>query len=494
MVIGPPAGRCARLSRVTRGNQGRQETYMTQRSLEDLLQTTNAVELLRNSQEGAYVYPVVPTEFSNWKAEQVAWQKAAVLFDQTHHMANLYIKGPDALKLISYLGINTFKNFPLNMAKQFVPVTYDGYVIGDGILFHLEENEYEFVGRVPTVNWVQFHVETGDWDVELVRDDRSPSRPMGQAVKRTQYRFQIQGPNAAQVIEALNGGPIADIKFFRTDFINIKGRKVHALRHGMSGQPGLEVWGPYEEYLEIREAILEAGAEFGITPVGSRAYASNTLESGWIPSPLPAIYTGEKLKAYREWLPAVGYEGFAGTLGGSFVSASIEDYYLTPYELGYGHMVRFDHDFIGREALEAVDRSAQRRKVTLEWNGEDAGRIAASLFTDEVPYKGLDVPISNYSSSNYDAVLVDGKVVGVSMFTGYSHNERAELSLAVVDPSIEVGANVTLIWGEPDGGSGKAAVERPHRQMEVRAKVAPVPFSRDAREHYAEGWRLTGKA
>src|ERR1700731_2193453 len=175
---------------------------MAQRSLEDLLQTVNPVELLRNSQEAAYVYPVVPTEFSNWKTEQVAWATTAVLFDQTHHMANLYIKGPDALKLISYLGINTFKNFPLNMAKQFVPVTYDGYVIGDGILFH---------------------VQAGDWDVELVRDDRSPSRPMGQAVIRTQYRFQIQGPNAAQVIEKLNGGPIADIRFFRTDFINING-------------------------------------------------------------------------------------------------------------------------------------------------------------------------------------------------------------------------------------------------------------------------------
>ena len=76
---------------------------MAQRSLEDLLQTVNPVELLRNSQEGAYVYPVVPTEFSNWKTEQVAWATTAVLFDQTHHMANLYIKGPDALKLISYL-------------------------------------------------------------------------------------------------------------------------------------------------------------------------------------------------------------------------------------------------------------------------------------------------------------------------------------------------------------------------------------------------------
>ena len=63
---------------------------MTQRSLEDLLQTVNPVELLRNSQVGAYVYPVVPTEFSNWhRPSRSRWQKTAVLFDQSHHMANL---------------------------------------------------------------------------------------------------------------------------------------------------------------------------------------------------------------------------------------------------------------------------------------------------------------------------------------------------------------------------------------------------------------------
>ena len=71
----------------------------------------------------------------------------------------------------------------------------------------------------------------------------------------------------------------------------------------MAGAPGLELWGPYENYDEVRETILEAGKEFGIEPVGSRAYSSNTLESGWIPSPLPAIYTGEELRGYREWLP-----------------------------------------------------------------------------------------------------------------------------------------------------------------------------------------------
>ena len=86
--------------------------------------------------------------------------------------------------------------------------------------------------------------------------------------------------------------------------------------------------------------------------VGGRAYGSNAIESGWIPSPLPAVYTGDALSDYREWLPATGYEASA-SLGGSFLSSDIEDYYFTPWDLGYGHLVKFDHDFIGREALEA---------------------------------------------------------------------------------------------------------------------------------------------
>ena len=186
-------------------------------------------------------------------------------------------------------------------------------------------------------------------------------RPSGKQVTRRLWRFQVQGPNAWQVLESLNGGPIDDVPFFRMGWMTIAGRRVRTLRHGMAGAPGLELWGPYEDYDLIRETILEGGREFGIEPVGSRAYSSNTLESGWIPSPLPAIYSGEELRAYREWLPATSYEAW-NALAGSFVSDAIEDYYLNPYELGYGHMVKFDHDFIGREALEALDPERQRRR------------------------------------------------------------------------------------------------------------------------------------
>ncbi len=294
-------------------------------------------------------------------------------------MVNLFIEGPDTVKLLTHLSTNSFKNFNIDQAKQFAPVTHYGHVIGDGILFYLAENSMVYVGRNPAANWIEFHAKTGGYNVKTTYDDRSPSRPMGKPVTRSFYRYQIQGPNAQDVIKKLNGGTMPEIKFFKMGYITIAGRKVRALRHGMAGAPGLEVWGPYAEGDEIRNAILDAGKDFGIVAVGARAYATNTLESGWIPSPVPAIYTGDKLKAYREWLPGTSYEANAG-IGGSYVSNNIEDYYTTPFELGYNTFTKFDHDFIGKEALEAMEGKNKRKKVTFAWENDDVNRINASMF------------------------------------------------------------------------------------------------------------------
>ena len=465
---------------------------MAPKNLQDVLDAASqsTVDLLRNSPIGSYIYPVVPADFQNWIKEQRAWRETTVLFDQSHHMDNLFMRGSDAIKLITATAINSTANFPVDKAKQYVPTTESGHVIGDGILFHLAEDEYVYVGRSPAANWLLYHGETGGYsNLDITVDRRSPSRPYGQAVSREFYRFQIQGPNAWQVIEKLHGGPLEQLKFFNMSTMTIDGTTVRTLRHGMAGAPGLEVWGPYADHGRIRDAIVEAGAEFGLVPVGSRAYPSNTLESGWIPSPLPAIYTGEAERGYREWLPADGYEATA-TLAGSFVSENIEDYYLTPWELGYGSFVKFDHDFIGRDALEKVDTSTQRKKVTLAWNSEDITKIFASLFDVDGPqYKFFDLPLANYGSANYDSVVdADGTVVGFSMFTGYSANERRALSLATVDHNVPEGTELKVVWGEPGGGTSKAAVE-PHEQIEVRAVVSPVPYSAVARSTYHGGWR-----
>lgn len=472
---------------------------MERQSLEQLMASVESpVDMMRDAPVNAASYPItypgVPAEFTNWRDEQRSWREGCAFFDLSYHMTDVLIEGPDSLDLLSRVGVNSFANFGVDRAKQLVACSHDGYVIGDGILFHLDDDQYEFVGRAAVVNWIEYHAETGEYEVDLDRDDASSLFPGGSEAPRRFYRYQLQGPKAEGLIEKLNGGPYDEIRFFRMGYIDIAGERVRALRHGMSGQPGLEIFGPSSDGEKVKTAILEAGEEFGVTPIGASAYPTDTLESGWIPSPLPAVYTGERMRPYREWLSADGPEGTGGSLYGSFVSDSIEDYYLTPFELGYGSFVKFDHDFVGRDALEAMDGDSQRRKMTLVWDSEDVGRVYASLFNrDEVPYKFMRLPLANYAGAGYDRVERDGELVGLSMYTGYSYNERSMLSLGVLDRALEVGDEVTVIWGEPEGGSEKPTTER-HRQIGIRAEVAPVPYADYARERYASGWRTGDSA
>ncbi|HEV8460667.1 MAG TPA: hypothetical protein VGQ38_08150, partial [Gaiellaceae bacterium] len=106
-------------------------------------------------------------------------------------------------------------------------------------------------------------------------------------------------------------------------------------------------------------------------------------------------------------------------------------------------------------------------------------------------YQFFDVPNANYGSSNFDSVIdADGNLVGLSLFTGYSSNEKHCLSLATVDHEIEDGTELRVVWGEPDGGTKKTAVQ-PHRQKDVRVVVSPVPYAKVARLEYASGWRTS---
>ena len=96
------------------------------KNLQELIDGRNAVDMLRNSQIGSYIYPVVPADFQNWIKEQKAWRDTAVLYDQSHHMDNVFLKGSDAIRLISDTAINSVATFPVNRAKQYVPTTASG--------------------------------------------------------------------------------------------------------------------------------------------------------------------------------------------------------------------------------------------------------------------------------------------------------------------------------------------------------------------------------
>ena len=436
----------------------------------------NAVDLLRNMPGRAYSHGVVDAQFTNWQSEVQAWRTACAFLDQSHHMIDLYVKGPGAHALLASLGVNSFTDFRPGMAKQFVAAGPDGLYVGDCVLFYLEENLFNLVGRRTVLDWVEFNVASGKWDVTTERDPQTQDRGGRPPVV---YRYEVQGPLAAALIEKVTGAPLPQVKFFGMTDFQIAGKRVRALRHGMAGEVGFELFGPWDEGNAVRDAILKVGDEFGLRRVGSLAYSSANLESGWIPGPLPAIFSHPSLKEYREWLPVRA----AGILAGSLYTRDITDYYVTPFDLGYGRLVKFDHDFVGAAALQKRAKEPQRQKVTLVWDPQDMARVVSSMWTPGPKYKYFNLPKARYGLYQMDEVLKDGKRVGISMDCGYLANERAVVSLAVIDEALAVpGSTVTVLWGESPN-STKPQVE-PHVQTEIRATVAPAPYGAHARTTY----------
>src|SRR5882757_446870 len=393
------------------------------KSLQDLIDSTpDLVDYLYNDTLGPHSrgrgsLSPVPAEFSNWRDEQRAWRNTAVLFDQSHHMPELFLKGPDALRLLSKIGINSFANFAPGRAKQLVGCNPSGQMIGDCVLHFLKKDSFELISGMPLLNWVHYHAETGGYDVSIVRDHNTSNNPTG---KRTNFRYGMDGPNAWKIFSEVVEGEVTEIPFFRTARIKIAGVSVLALRHGMAGHHGVELSGAYEEGPKVRAALLQAGARYGLRPGGTRAYFSTAYESGWIAYPLPAIYTGDDMRGFREWLRADSWES-QFQLGGSFRSRNLEDYYVTPWDLGYDRILKFDHDFIGRDALERRQHLPHRSKVTLVWNREDVLKVFGSMLQPEAQYKYIDLPIADYGFPHLDEVKSEnGKLIGLSALCGYS--------------------------------------------------------------------------
>ena len=413
---------------------------MTPTNLQQILDTTDPVDLLRNSQIGAYVYPVVAAEFTNWRREQRAWRETAVLYDQSHHMVNLMLRGPGAIELITRTAINSTASFPVDMAKQYVPTTPAGYVIGDGILFHEAEDEFTFVGRAPAANWLRYQAEAGGFDVAVELDERSPMRPQGKQVTRKLWRFQVQGPNAWAVLEKVNGGPIEDVKFFRMGWMNVDGEAgAHAPpRDGR--RAGARALGPVRDLRRsagrdprgrqgVRPRagrlarILVEHARVGLDPVA----AAGHLHRRGAPR-VPRVAARERLRGRecaRRQLRLGRHRG------------------LLPQPVGarlrtHGEVRPRLHRPRGARAGRP-EVAAQEGDARVEQRGHDRD-LRVGLRPGGRGYQFFDIPNANYGSSNFDSVIdAGGNVVGLSMFTGYSANERHALSLATVDPEIELG-------------------------------------------------------
>lgn len=452
---------------------------MSNKSLQDKINEAGGpVRLLREQAPRRFQAPY-PDQYTNWQDEQQAWRETAVLFDQSHHMTDVYFKGPDVGRLLSATGVNSLATFGRNKARHFVACNHAGQIIGTAVLFGLEDDEACLVGPAGAANWVQYQAETGGYDVAVTRDERTRDKSGG----RLTFRYEIEGPNAWEIVQRASGRRIERMRFFSMGELSVAGRPVRALVHTMVGVPGaesmgLELVGAASDGPACFQALLAAGDDLGLVQGGALAYYTGSIESGYMAQPTPAIYSGEELRSYRAWLPGDGYEANL-SIGGSFCPNGVEDYYVTPFDFGYGHLVRFDHDFLGREALEDHKDEPHRQKVWLRWNDEDVARVyASSLFGGKQRAKFLETPLGRYARVQWDLVRQGDRAVGISTLCGYTVNMGSWCSLAMVDQDVACdGVQVDLLWGEENGGTRKATVEG-HVQTSIRATVSTGPLVR----------------
>ena len=256
-----------------------------------------------------------------------AWRETAVLYDQSHHMDNLFLTGSDAIKLISDTAINSVAIFPVEQGQAVRADDRLGHVIGDGILFHEAEDEYVYVGRAPASNWLLYHGETGGY-----RTSTSPSTaarrraPYGDPVTRQYYRFQIQGPPRGGHREAQRRPARAARVLHDVDDADRRQDGAHAPpRHGRRAGP--RDLGAYADHHRPRR---DRRGRRRVRP-GAGRLARLSVEHARVR--LDPVAAARDLHRRAERATASGcpasYEA-TGTLAGSFVSDDIEDYYLTP--------------------------------------------------------------------------------------------------------------------------------------------------------------------
>lgn len=448
---------------------------MGDQSLNDALANAESpVEMLRSA-GGHWTWPrEVQREYTNWIEESVACRETCVLADLSHHQMDQVIEGPDALKLLITLCVNSFEGFTVGKAKQAVMCNADGKFIGDGVLQRIGEERFVMSGKVPPAHWLEYNAEVGGYDVDSQIHPRTDANHSPHF-----FTYQVQGPNALDVMAEVTEDPLQDVPFFNFTEVAIAGTQMRALRHGMAGERGFELQGPYEDAEVVKEAILEAGRDHGIRRLGTRAYEPLSVPLGWVTTYVLPIYDGDEMDGFREWLDADSYEG-SYSIGGSYASDDITDYYMSPVDLGYDHVISFDHDFIGRAALEAEVEDPARTRVTLVWNADDFVETYDSLFREGTPKKFIDLPRDRWGAQ-YDQVLVDDDLVGFSKSFAYSYPDREMLSICSIDREYsEPGTEVTLVWGEDDDRAPNPLVE-PHEQTEIRATVAPSPYVDDKR-------------
>ncbi|MEM9362370.1 MAG: glycine cleavage system aminomethyltransferase GcvT [Bacteroidota bacterium] len=303
----------------------------------------------------------MPVSYEGVNAEHETVRKSVGVFDVSH-MGEFLIEGPKALELIQKVTSNDASKLTVGKAQYSCLPNETGGIVDDLIVYQIKEETYLLVVNASNIEKDWAHISTYnegiDAEMRNISDDYS--------------LLAIQGPKAVEAMQSLSSVDLAEIKFYNFvvgDFAGIEHVIISAT--GYTGSGGFEIYCKNSEVEQVWNKVLEAGADFGIKPIGLAARDTLRLEMGY------CLYGND-----------------------------IDDT-TSPLEAGLGWITKFTKDFVNSEALAAQKEAGVTRRL-----------VGFQLMERGIPRHGYAIvdadgnPIGNVTSGTMSPSLEKGIGLG----------------------------------------------------------------------------------
>lgn len=439
-------------------------------------------ELQASIYDGAYLQlsngiATIPFEYTGWRDEAQAAEKTAYLGTSLMDTWPVYdVSGPDVTKFFNNFFVNKFNKLKVGGIRHGILCNEKGHIMADGVIMKIKEDTLRCYGLVPCISFL----------VEKYGQNYSIK---GQDISGTETFFQIAGPESYNIISEAVGHDkkLDELKFAHHAIFKIAGKNVRILRLGMTGNLAYEVHSCMEDGAPVYDTIWSVGKPKGMRKIGMQTYLMSHTPGG-MPNlvdhyPLPwfesenGVYQGfsEFLKEKATQMAIFNYNrDLLGSVGDDLGVR-----FVTPYDTGWGKLIKFTHEFPGKKVLQELDKhpEKQRHVVTLEWNADDIADVYKSWLQGRnvENYDPIDDrPVDSYFNAPHGGYVYhadkvfsgDDIEIGISTMRTMSPYYRRMVSLAFVDGKYaKMGKELKVLWGYPG-----------HKQKKIRAKVSYYPF------------------
>ena len=409
----------------------------------------------------AYAYTGVEDEIKAYQTS--AWIGTALMISPIYD-----VYGPDVIKFFNSICINDFSNLGMTGIRHAVICNEKGQILTDGVAIKVADDRIRTYWLNPPLAYL---AETSQMDIQV------------EDMTGKEYFIQIDGEKSLEILEDAFQADLHDIKFAKHRIQEVDGRKVNIIRLGMSGNLAYEIHGDMSEFEYIYDKVWASGQKFGAQKLGLHAYnLFNHTEAGFpninLHYPLPWFESGEGLANYLYQRPMTALYNIKRVLLGS-VGDDLETRFMTPYDVGWDFLIKFNHDFTGKEALLKLSKEQHRKPVTLEWNPEDVAKVFATrLRPGEEPCEDISVqsdafwneqPTEQGFSYRAEKVFAGENMIGITSGRIISYTYNSMISIGFIDPKYALeGTELSVLWGTPGT-----------RQMKIRAVVKKLPYNND---------------